>query len=92
MLGFLIFFNIAGIIAIILLALFGPDDSGGFDFSMSSLRHGNSRRSTPEHKETSADSDYDSYYEEIHDDAFSGSQDAAEEMQDEFGDGWESEY
>lgn len=36
--------------------------------------------------------DYDSYYEQIHDDAMSGDLDAQVEMREEFGDDWEGEY
>lgn len=36
--------------------------------------------------------EYDSYYEELADDAIMGDSDAAEEMRDEFGDDWEEEW
>lgn len=36
--------------------------------------------------------DYDNYYEQIHDDAMCGDQDAIAEMREEFGDDWEGEY
>lgn len=36
--------------------------------------------------------DYDDYYEQIHDDAMCGDQDAIDEMREEFGDDWEGEY
>lgn len=39
-----------------------------------------------------SNNDYDDYYEQIHDDAFSGDLDAQAEMHDEFGDDWEGEY
>lgn len=40
----------------------------------------------------SSSNDYDDYYEQIHDDAFSGDPDAQDEMHEEFGDDWEGEY
>lgn len=36
--------------------------------------------------------DYEDYYGELHDDAICGDQSAIEEMNEEFGDDWESEY
>lgn len=41
---------------------------------------------------TPLEDDYDSYYEQIHDDAMSGDLDAQTEMREEFGDDWEGEY
>lgn len=36
--------------------------------------------------------DYDDYYEQLHDDAVFGDEDAIAEMEEEFGDDWEGEY
>lgn len=41
---------------------------------------------------TPLEDDYDNYYEELHDDAMCGDQDAIDEMEEEFGDDWEAEY
>lgn len=38
------------------------------------------------------ENDYDNYYEQVHDDAMCGDQDAIAEMREEFGDDWEGEY
>ena len=40
----------------------------------------------------SSHDDEDDYFEELHSDAFSGDKGAIDEMKDEFGDDWESEY
>lgn len=36
--------------------------------------------------------DYEDYYGELHDDAICGDQSAIDEMREEFGDDWESDY
>lgn len=41
---------------------------------------------------TPFEDNYDDYYEQIHDDAMSGDQDAIDEMEEEFGDDWGGEY
>lgn len=56
-----------------------------------------STSSTPKKKPnngvwTPLEEDFDDYYEQLHDDAVYGDQDAIDEMEEEFGDDWEGEY
>jgi len=56
-----------------------------------------STSSTPKKKQNNStwapfEDEYDNYYEQLHDDAMCGDQDAIDEMEEEFGDDWEGEY
>lgn len=71
---------------------YGSEYRHGYESDNLSSQSSFFNHQTADNRLDRASRDYDSYYEELADDAIMGDSDAAEEMHDEFGDDWEEEW